>query len=129
MRSVESDRKPSVAILPPFRTTLAELSSDLGLLSVSGELDLYVAEDLRESFARAQGLPSLVVDLSGVSFLDSTICGVLVGEAKRRRGTGELVLVKNGSHATRVLDVAGLDRFIRIFPTLQNALDDLQAAP
>ena len=48
MRSVKSDRKPTVATIPPFRTTLAELGSELGLLSVSGELDLYVAEDLRE---------------------------------------------------------------------------------
>ena len=125
MRSVKSDPKPTVAAIPPFRTTLAELSSELGLLSVSGELDLYVAQELRESLATAQGLPRLVVDLSGASFLDSTICGVLVGEAKRRSGTGELVLVKNGSVATRVLDVAGLDRFIRIFPTLQGALDEL----
>ena len=69
---------------------------------------------------------SLALDLSGVSFLDSTICGILVGEAKRRRRAGgELVLVGNGSRATKTLELAGIDRVVRLFPTLQGALDAL----
>lgn len=61
-----------------------------------------------------------------MSFLDSAICGVLVGEAKRRhRAGGELVLVGNGSHATQAIELAGVDRVVRLFPTLSGALDSL----
>jgi anti-sigma B factor antagonist len=112
----------------PFRATVAELGNGLGLLSVSGELDLYVEPELRTLLGSADGhaAETVVVDLSGVSFLDSTICGLLVGEAKRRRGAGgELVIVSNGSRATSVLEVAGIDRVIRRFPTLHDALQTL----
>jgi anti-anti-sigma factor len=118
--------------VPPFRATVAELGSGLGLVSVSGELDLYVERGLRDSLAAAdgQGLHTVVVDLSGASFMDSTICGILVGEAKRRRKSdGDLVLVSNGTRTSRVLEVAGIDRVIRMFPTLHAALEELLLEP
>jgi anti-sigma B factor antagonist len=112
----------------PFRATVAELGNGLGLVSVSGELDLYAEPELRASLGSADGhrTETVVVDLSGVSFLDSTICGVLVSEAKRRRSNGgDLVIVTNGSRATSVLGVAGIDGVITLFPTLHDALQAL----
>jgi anti-anti-sigma factor len=116
----------------PYRATVAELGNELLLVSVSGELDLYVEPELRASLASADGMPgsTVIVDLSGVSFLDSTICGVLVGEAKRRRAlNGDLALVSNGSQAARTLEVAGIDRVIRMFETLHEAMQSLLEAP
>jgi len=111
--------------VPLYRATAADLGSGLALVSVSGELDLYTEPELTNSLASAEAA-TVVLDLSGVSFLDSTICGILVGEAKRRRGAGgELVLVGNGSHATQALELAGIDRVVRLFPTLHDALGSL----
>jgi len=118
--------------VPPFRATVAELGNDLALVSVSGELDLFVQPDLRDSLAAADrlGVHTVVVDLSGVSFLDSTICGALVGEAKRRQAAGgELILVTNGPPTSRVLEVAGIDRVIPTFATLHGALQELLLEP
>ena len=118
----------TAAMIPPFSASVAEVSDDLALVSVTGELDLFVQPDLRDSMAAADrlGAHTVVVDLSGVSFLDSTICGMLVGEAKRLRGAGgELVLVTNGPPASRVLEVSGIDRVIRTYPTLHGALEPL----
>jgi anti-sigma B factor antagonist len=112
----------------PYRATVAELGRELLLLSVSGELDLYAEPELVHSLAAADGsgASTVIVDLSGVAFLDSTICGALVREAKRRRRAGgELVLVGNGSHATQALELAGIDRAVRLFPTLHGALETL----
>jgi anti-anti-sigma factor len=127
-----SPRGVGAVSVPPFRATAAELGSGLGLVSVSGELDLYVERGLRDSLAAADGLGlhTVVVDLSGASFMDSTICGILVGEAKRRRSSdGDLVLVSNGTRTSRVLEVAGIDRVIRMFPTLHAALEELLLEP
>jgi anti-anti-sigma factor len=127
-----SPRGVGAVSVPPFRATVAELGSGLGLVSVSGELDLYVERGLRDSLATADGLGlhTVVVDLSGASFMDSTICGILVGEAKRRRSSdGDLVLVSNGTRTSRVLEVAGIDRVIRMFPTLHAALEELLLEP
>jgi anti-sigma B factor antagonist len=114
----------------PYRATAADLGSDLALLSVSGELDLYVEPELGHSLASVDGMgaTTVVVDLSGAAFLDSTICGLFVGEAKRRRDAGgELVLVGNGSRAIQALELAGIDRVVRVFPTLHLALESLLA--
>ena len=117
----------------PYRATVAELGNELVLVSVSGELDLYVKPDLHASLISADDVPgsTVIVDLSGVSFLDSTICGLLVAEARRRRAErGDLALVSNGSHATRALEVAGIDRVVPLYPTLHDALEALlEGAP
>jgi anti-sigma B factor antagonist len=117
-----------MATVPPFRATVAEIGKDFALVSISGELDLYVERELREALAAAEklGNPTVVVDLSAVSFMDSTVCGILVGEAtRRRREGGELVVACNRNRASRVLEVAGIDRVIPVHPTLHAAFKDL----
>ena len=114
--------------IPPFRATVAEIGGRIALVSVSGELDLYVESDLRGALEAAQllGAKTAVVDLSGVSFMDSTACGILVAEAKRRRRAGtELVLVSNGNSSGRVLQVAGIDQVVPVYPTLHAAFQEL----
>jgi anti-sigma B factor antagonist len=117
--------------IPPFRATLAEVAGHVALVSVSGELDLYVETEFRDALASgtALGVPALVVDLSGVSFIDSTVCGILVAEAKRlRRDRRNLLLVSNGS-SSRVLQVAGIDRIVPVYPTLHAAFQELLLEP
>ena len=121
-----------MASLPPFRASVAEIGERIALVSVSGELDLHAEPELRAALDAAEllGCPTVVVDLSGVSFMDSTACGVLVGEAKRRRRDhGELVLVSNANGAGRVLEVSGIDRFVAVHPTLHAAFQDLLLEP
>ena len=121
-----------MAAIPPFRATVAEVGDRIALVSVSGELDLYVEKELRDALARAAELGSaaLVVDLNGAAFVDSTICGILVGEAKRRRREqGRLLLVANAKRVTRVLEISGIDRFVAVHPTLHSAFQELLLEP
>jgi anti-sigma B factor antagonist len=111
---------------------VAEIGERIALVSVSGELDLYVETDLRSALEAAEllGCPTVVVDLSGVSFMDSTICGLLVGEARRRRRDGEeLVLVANAGRAGRLIEVAGIDQLVAVHPTLHSAFQDRLLEP
>ena len=121
-----------MAAIPPFRATVAEVGDRIALVSISGELDLYVEDELRAALATAAELGSsaLVVDLSGVALVDSTVCGILVGEAKRRRREeGQLLLVANGNRVNRVLEVSGIDRFVAVHPTLHSAFQELLLEP
>jgi anti-sigma B factor antagonist len=118
--------------IPPFRATVAEIGSRIALVSVSGELDLYVERELREALEEAEllGLPTVVVDLSGVTFMDSTACGILVAEAKKRDGHERaLLLISSSARATRVLEVAGIDQVVPVLPTLHAALQALLLEP
>jgi anti-sigma B factor antagonist len=114
--------------LDEFNAAVASLTRDLALVSVSGELDLYTAGSLnaRIDEAGAVGADTVLVDLSAVSFVDSTALGVLVQESKRLEGRGHsLVLVTNDPRTRRVVEVTGLNRVLRTYATLQDALADL----
>jgi len=121
-----------MAAIPPFRVTVAEVGGQIALVSVSGELDLYVENELRDALASAAALhvTTVVVDVSGVSFLDSTACGILVTEARRmRREKRGFVLVSNGNFASRVLGVAGIDQIVPVYPSLHAAFQRLLLEP
>lgn len=114
--------------LDEFRTTVASLTREVALVSVSGELDLYTADRVASGIdeADAVGADAVVIDLSEISFIDSTALGVLVREAKRLEGRGHsLVLVTNDPRTRRVLEVTGLDRVLPTYATLQDALDNV----
>jgi anti-sigma B factor antagonist len=118
--------------IPPFRATVAEIGSRIALVSVSGELDAYVERELREALEAADllGVPAVVVDLSAVTFMDSTVCGILVSEAgRRRRDDGGLVLVSNGTRTGRILEVSGIDQVVPVHPTLHSAIQALLLEP
>ena len=118
--------------LDEFRTAVASLTGGLALVSVWGELDLYTAERLRDRIgeAGALGADTVLVDLSEVSFVDSTSLAVLVQETKRLEGRGHsLVLVTNDPRTRRVVEVSGLNRVLRTFATLQDALIELARVP
>jgi anti-sigma B factor antagonist len=121
-----------VVSIPPFRATVAEIAERIALVSISGELDLYVDEELRDALKAAEslGVATVIVDLSGVSFMDSTVCGTLLAQAKRYQAEhGELVLVADGNRAGRVLEVAGIDRVVHVHPTLHAAIQSLLLEP
>lgn len=114
--------------LDEFDVTVASLTRELALVSVSGELDLHTAERVKRGIAEADavGADTVVIDLSEISFIDSTALGVLVQETKRLEGRGDsLVLVTNDPRTRRVLEVTGLDRVLLTYATLHDALSDL----
>jgi anti-sigma B factor antagonist len=114
-----------VLVHDEFRTTVASLSSWLALVSVSGELDLYTSERLQDAIdeAASVGADTVLLDLSGVGFIDSTALGVIVQETRRLEGRGvALTLVTDDPRTLRVLEVTGLDRVMRRHATLHDAL-------
>jgi anti-sigma B factor antagonist len=111
--------------LDDFHISVASLTSSLALVSVSGEIDLYTAERLQQGIGEATsvGADTVLLDLSGVGFIDSTALGVIVQETKRLEGRGHaLILVTNDPRTLRVLEVTGLDRVLPRSATLHDAL-------
>jgi anti-sigma B factor antagonist len=85
----------------------------LAAVAVRGELDIRSAPDLRAWLGRVldDGAAQVVVDLSGVEFMDSSGLGVLVGAHKRLvRLGGRLSVVGVSSAVARLLSVTGLAR-------------------
>jgi anti-sigma B factor antagonist len=94
------------------------------VIAVSGEIDVATAPQLREYLHRviAQGESSIVLDLLGVTFLDSTALGVLVGALKRCRELGgDLYVVVADPRIMKIFEITGLSNVFTIADSLQDA--------
>ena len=95
------------------------------VLAVHGEVDVYTAPQFREQLIQLvdQGQRSILVDLEGVEFLDSTGLGVLVGGLKRVRShDGDLALVCTQRRILKVLEITGLTKVFTIHDSVDAAV-------
>ena len=99
--------------------------SEQTVLAVGGELDTYTAPTLRDRLADLQesGTNTVVIDLSGVDFLDSTGLGVLVASLERAKQLGgALPLVCAEERILRLFRITGLDAVFTICQTVDDAI-------
>ena len=85
---------------------------------VSGEHDIATREQLNVTLAQAAGLDDadVVVDLSGVTFMDASTIGALVVARNRLRSRARSLSVRAPSpRARRLLDLCGLAPLIDDF--------------
>lgn len=87
-------------------------------IQLCGELDHHAAKAIMEGMDRCmeQNLPSkTILDLGGLTFMDSSGIAVVL-RAKRRMEAlgGNLVVVNIPRQAARVLDTAGLSRYVNL---------------
>lgn len=95
------------------------------MLGLYGEADQYVASELRDVLLNAidESPSKLVLDLSGTTFVDSMVLGVLLGARKRADAKGvELRLVVPETQLRRVFDITLLDRVLALDTTREEAL-------
>ena len=97
----------------------------VGVLTVSGEVDLATAPRLREQLVRlisdVKG-QAAIVDLGGVTFCDSLGLGVLVGAQRRARALGgRVLLVLPAGPLAEAMSLAGLDQALPRHDTLAAA--------
>ena len=91
------------------------------VVRVEGELDLHTSPQLRDSVLQliGTGVDRIAIDLSGVTFMDSSSLSVLVTFLKRlREHDGQLALVGVQGSPMKVLALTGLDR---VFTLLDSA--------
>jgi anti-anti-sigma factor len=102
-----------------------------GLASVvlaSGELDAFAESDLSAELDTVRGAARVVLDLTRVSFMDSTILGLVV------RATRELTeaetrvrIVLPSGPARRIFEITALETVLPVSETRAGALRDVAA--
>lgn len=96
------------------------------VVEVRGELDLSTSDELRSALDAAFDTepPRIAIDLTGVTFMDSSSLGVLVATLERaRQHDGELRLVGVQGSPAKVIALTGLDSAF----TIEDSIDDLPA--
>jgi anti-sigma B factor antagonist len=105
---------------------LQKLSSSNGnnlVTRLNGKLSLETVHNFIQVL-RPEPAAHLVLDMSGVSFLDSAGVGALVSIFVTRRNNGKtLALAGLSQQSKAVLEVAGLTKLLPTFPSVETALE------
>jgi anti-sigma B factor antagonist len=116
---------------PEFAITEQGPEAGHHVIAVRGEIDLFTAPELKQALTEAveAGDYRVVIDLTDVSFLDSTALGVLIGAVKRLRSRGgALAIVNTETSIAKTFEITGLDQIFTIVPSRREALSALDDA-
>lgn len=98
------------------------------ILQLDGDIDAYSVSGFREALSELAEAKGLIVNLSGVPFMDSAGLGALIGGIRRARDNGGVVVVACDNPALiRLLQTTGFDRIVPVLESLDDAIENLQA--
>ena len=98
------------------------------VVAPTGRLDVAGAPALKDAITEVvkNGPPRVVIDLEGVSFVDSTGLGSVISALKQiRSNQGELRLAAPNQQVRVVLELTTLDRVFPYYATVEEALDGI----
>ena len=109
---------------------LDETAGDVVVVVVEGEHDIYTAPALRERLSQAiERGGGIVVDLTGATFVDSSVLGALLDARRRALEAGQGFVVCVGETVEpgvqRILDITGL---MPVLPVLRGREEAIEAA-
>ena len=85
---------------------------------LSGDLDHHTAKDMRESIDNAieLNMPSLLVlDFSGITFMDSSGIGLVMGRYRNLQKTGASLHISGASQSIyKVMKLAGIEKLAKL---------------
>jgi anti-anti-sigma factor len=96
-------------------TVSSEREGDVHTICLLGELDLATADRVAREIGRveASDAHSIVLDLSGLTFMDSTgVRLMLNAHARSRADANRLTMLRGGAAVQRVLELCGVDHLL-----------------
>jgi anti-sigma B factor antagonist len=120
----DAPNRPQSGSTAPFSIVKHDLDSHTSVVAVTGELDLSSAPNLKWTMVDLldAGRNRLVVDLSEVTFMDSTALGVLIGVNRSLDVGARLAIVCVNPNVLRIFELSGLDGAFAIFSSVDEAL-------
>ncbi|OAA94575.1 anti-sigma F factor antagonist [Clostridium coskatii] len=99
------------------------------IVSMRGELDHHSAEEVRNKIddrLDREGLNKLIMDFSGVSFMDSSGIGVVIGRYKKLNSAdGSVCIVGAINSVKRVFELSGMFKIIGLYDSVAEALQNI----
>jgi anti-anti-sigma factor len=105
-----------------------QTDAGVSVVAPTGRLDVAGAPALKDAISEVvkNGPPRVVIDMEGVSFVDSTGLGSVIAALKQIRNTqGELRLAAPNQQVRVVLELTTLDRVFPYYATVEDALAGL----
>jgi anti-anti-sigma factor len=102
-----------------------QVDSGATIVAPTGRLDVAGAPALKDAISEAlkNGQPRVILDMEGVSFVDSTGLGSVIAALKQIRSSqGDLRLAAPNQQVRVVLELTTLDRVFPYYSTVEEAL-------
>ena len=102
---------------------------DILIVHLRGELDHHSAEEVRnliDDRLDRNSIIKLVMDFSGVTFMDSSGIGVVIGRYKKlllKKGT--LSVASINDTIKRVFELSGMFKIIKVYDYVENAVENI----
>ncbi len=106
-----------------FKVLKSDSTGKIPVLDVHGEIDVYTSPKLKEKIMEIfeEGTFTFAVNLTDVSYIDSTGLGVLIGGLRRaREKEGQLYIVFSSPRIKRIFEITGLDKTFAVFEKLDS---------
>ncbi|WP_159944182.1 MULTISPECIES: STAS domain-containing protein [unclassified Nocardiopsis] len=100
------------------------------IVAIEGELDIATADDLQQHIQSAikDHGPWLILDLSGLDFMDSSGLNVIINAYRTVRELGgSLALAALNERVTKVVRLVGLHRQVPVHQTVATAVTAMEA--
>lgn len=95
---------------------------------MTGELDHHSAEEVRvkvDDRLERGNINYLIMDFSGVTFMDSSGIGAVIGRYKRVSAKGGKVSISNVNEPIkRVFELSGLFKIINLYDSVEEAINN-----
>ncbi|PLT34810.1 anti-sigma F factor antagonist [Bacillus sp. V5-8f] len=109
-----------------------EAKHDVLCIRLNGELDHHTAEQLKNLASAAiqkEGIKHIILNLEGLSFMDSSGLGVILGRYKQiKQNHGEMVVCAISPSVKRLFEMSGLFKIVKLELSEENALQRLGVA-
>jgi anti-sigma B factor antagonist len=96
--------------------TVLEMAGRIIMGNNSRDVEIKLAQVLNDHSKK------IILDLAGITMLDSTGVGILVlGEAKVKKEGGELRIAGPKGVVAEILKMTSVDKLVQVFPTVEEA--------
>ncbi|MCI6276657.1 MAG: anti-sigma F factor antagonist [Clostridium sp.] len=98
------------------------------IVTLLGELDHHSSEEVRNKIDYRldnDDITKLILNFSGVTFMDSSGIGVVIGRYKKiTMKNGSLSVVSVSSRVKKIFELSGMYKIIKEFGTIEEALEN-----
>ncbi len=114
-----------------IETSLRHLDG-IPVLDVTGEIDIYTTPQFKEAVSAAidENKPTIIINMTQVTYMDSSGFGTLLSATKRLRPLdGALYLTGCNESIQRMLQITRLNTIFSVYGTEDEALAAAKSAP
>ena len=106
-----------------------EKIEDKLLVNLMGELDHHSAEEVRvkiDDRIDRDNIRKVILDFSGVTFMDSSGIGVVIGRYKKMQNrNGRLCVIEINKTVNKVFEISGMYKIIDVYRNIDEAIANI----